>query len=181
MPPRKKPKNRRTLPSLAQKNLRTVAQIERHYLQNRTHGERVGDAVAQFSGSIPFFVLNGLWYLAWIVVNTGHVPGIKPFDPYPFTFLTLMVSLEAIFLSIFVLASQNRMSRVADYRANLDLEINMLAEEESTQTLRLLTSIAKKLGLETETRDPDMRELTQRTNAKRLLEELEKRLHNQSP
>jgi uncharacterized membrane protein len=178
MPPRKKSESHRTLPDVAKENLRTVAQIEKHYLQKRKIGERIGDTIAQFSGSIAFFVVNAVWYLAWILINSGRVSGIKPFDPYPYTFLTLMVSLEAIFLAIFVLASQNRMSRVADYRANLDLEINMLAEEETTQILRLLSAIAMKLGLDAETHDPETTQLTKKTDAKKLLQELEKRLSN---
>jgi uncharacterized membrane protein len=87
-----------------------------------------------------------------------------------------MVSLEAIFLAIFVLASQNRMSRVAEQRANLDLQINMLAEEESTHTLRLLSAIARRLGLETEAQDDEAQQLARPTDAKTLLQELEERL-----
>lgn len=100
---------------LRRENIRAVADIEHEYLAQRSHEERLGDTVARFAGSATFFVLNVVWYLAWILLNARIIPGLHPFDPYPFTFLTLMVSLEAIFLAIFVLASQNRMSRLADH------------------------------------------------------------------
>lgn len=117
----KRANGKRKLTPVTQQNIRTVAEIEEKYLQQRSLGEKLSDAVARFSGSVKFFVWNVLWYLAWVVVNTGVIPGLKPFDPYPFTFLTLMVSLEAIFLAIFVLASQNRMhvERAARPRRNL--------------------------------------------------------------
>jgi uncharacterized membrane protein len=173
---RRQSESGRNLPAPTERNVRTIADIEREFLARRTAAERLGDAVARFSGSMTFVVLNAVWYLVWIVVNAGLVPGIKPFDPYPYTFLTLMVSLEAIFLAIFVLASQNRMSRVAEQRANLDLQINMLAEEESTHTLRLLSAIARRLGLETEAQDDEAQQLARPTDAKTLLQELEERL-----
>ncbi len=80
-------------------------------------------------------------------MNTGLVPGVRPFDPYPFSFLTLVVSLEAIFLSIWILIGQNEMERLADRRAHLDLQINMLAEQESTAAIRMLQRISERLGI----------------------------------
>ena len=97
-------------------------------------------------------------------MNTGLVPWVRPFDPYPFTFLTLMVSLEAIFLAIFVLASQNRMTRMSEQRAHLDFQINMLAEQENTKILALLQAIAHSLGLEGKARDAKVEQLVEETD-----------------
>src|SRR4029453_7889918 len=87
------------------------------------------------------------WFVVWLTVNTGLVPGVRAFDPYPFSFLTLVVSLEAIFLSIWILIGQNEMERLADRRAHLDLQINMLAEQESTAAIRMLQRICERLGI----------------------------------
>jgi uncharacterized membrane protein len=92
--------------------------------------EKVADVIAEFSGSISFLVLNAIWFFAWIVWNT--LPFVKHFDPYPFGFLTMVVSLEAIFLSIFVLVSQNRQAAKDRLRADAEYEVNLKAELEIT-------------------------------------------------
>jgi uncharacterized membrane protein len=91
--------------------------------------ERAADWIAWFSGSMPFLTLNTGWFLAWIVVNSFDL-GIRQFDPYPFGLLTMIVSLEAIFLSIFVLISQNRQTEKDRVRSNIDYEVNVKAEME---------------------------------------------------
>ncbi|HXI13114.1 MAG TPA: DUF1003 domain-containing protein [Thermoanaerobaculia bacterium] len=93
--------------------------------------ERAADAIAEFSGSIPFFFLNLLWFVVWIGWNV--LPGLNHFDPYPFGFLTMTVSLEAIFLSIFVLISQNRQSMKDRLRADAEYAVNLKAELEVAQ------------------------------------------------
>ena len=93
--------------------------------------EKIADVIAAFSGSIPFLVLNGLWFVGWIAWNT--TPGLSHFDPYPFGFLTMVVSLEAIFLSIFVLVSQNRQAAKDRLRADAEYEVNLKAELEISQ------------------------------------------------
>lgn len=122
-----------------------VAQIEAAELARRTAPERFSDTVAGVAGTAAFAAFHVVWFAGWIVWNTGLVPRWKPIDPYPFSFLTLIVSLEAIFLSIFVLISQNNLTRQSERRANLDLQINLLAEQESTKTVALLERIARHL------------------------------------
>ncbi|HET6367061.1 MAG TPA: DUF1003 domain-containing protein, partial [Pseudomonadales bacterium] len=100
------------------------------------------------------------------------VPGVEPFDPYPFNFLTMIVSLEAIFITLAVLNNQNRMTRQADKRAHLDLQVNLLAEQESTATLRLLQRVAEKLGVSAE-EVHQVAALTQETDVAELLTELD--------
>ena len=91
--------------------------------------QRVADWIAWFSGSMLFVFVNGIWFLTWIVLNTLPV-GIRPFDPYPFSFLTMVVSLEAIFLSCFVLVSQNRQAEKDRVRSDIEYEVNIKAELE---------------------------------------------------
>lgn len=92
--------------------------------------ERIADIIAEYSGSIQFLVLNAAWFTSWIVWNT--LPFVPHFDPYPFGFLTMVVSLEAIFLSIFVLVSQNRQAAKDRLRADAEYEVNLKAELEIT-------------------------------------------------
>ena len=108
---------------------RRVARNINEEMQIRsTTVERIADVIAVFSGSIPFLALNALWFLGWIVWNTA--PRLPHFDPYPFGFLTMVVSLEAIFLSIFVLVSQNRQAAKDRLRADAEYEVNLKAELE---------------------------------------------------
>ena len=113
-------------------------QIER----TRSLFQRVSDAVINAAAGAPSIVLHMVWFGAWIAINIGLVPSLAPFDPFPFPFLTMSVSLEAIFLALFVLESQNRLADQSDERTKLDLQINLLAEREMTAALQLLRDIA---------------------------------------
>ena len=108
------------------RNLNEVMEIETTPLQ------KAADLIAAFSGSMPFLILNATWFAIWIAINTLYL-GIPQFDPYPFGLLTMIVSLEAIFLSCFVLISQNRQSVKDRYKADLDYEVNLKAELEVAQ------------------------------------------------
>ena len=158
-----------------EKNVRAVAEIEKKALLRRSLGERIGDSIASIAGSMPFAIVHIVWFAGWIALNTNVIAGIRAFDPFPFSFLTLVVSLEAIFLSIFVLLSQNRLTREADKRAHLDLQVNLLAEQESTMALRLLQRICDHLGISTSSRDEDG-ELVATTDVAEVVSELETKL-----
>ncbi|MBI2801109.1 MAG: DUF1003 domain-containing protein [Gammaproteobacteria bacterium] len=110
-----------------------------------TPGERVAKFIAAFCGSVNFVWLHVAWFGAWIILNLSSLFPFHP-DPFPFTFLTLVVSLEAIFLSAFILISQNRETRIAERRSRLDLQINLLTEQENTTMLKMLVRIAEKIG-----------------------------------
>jgi len=100
-------------------------EIEEH----STPLQRIADWIAWFSGSMPFLLINAAWFIIWIAINTLHL-GISQFDPYPFGLLTMMVSLEAIFLSCFVLVSQNRQAEKDRVRGDIEYEVNVKAELE---------------------------------------------------
>ena len=157
------------------KNIRTIVALEKEALDHRSFGNRISDAITHFSGTLAFIVLHGLWFAVWIMANGGWIPHVAVFDPYPFNFLTLVVSLEAIFLSTFVLMSQNRMASQADRRAQLDLQINLLAEQETTTMLQLLQRIYRHLGVDSETSEK-VNQFTKETDIATLVNELDKKL-----
>ncbi|WP_424813453.1 DUF1003 domain-containing protein [Roseococcus sp. YIM B11640] len=114
-------------------------------------------AITSFTGSMSFVYLHLALYGAWILVNLGLVPGVEKFDP-SFVILAMVASVEAIFLSTFVLISQNRSAASAERRADLDLQISMLAEQELTSLARVVADIAERLGIEP--RVHELREIT---------------------
>jgi uncharacterized membrane protein len=164
-------------------NVATIAALEAQALAHRSAAERLADHIAGITGTIWagmtgtiwFAIAHAGWFGAWLLANVGVVPGVRPFDPFPFSFLTLVVSLEAIFLTIFVLMSQNGMARRADRRAQLDLQINLLAEQESTRTVDLLWRIAEHLRVPVE-RTPTEGSLARPTDIQDVVSTLERKL-----
>src|SRR3954451_18055783 len=154
----------RALDDETQRNISKIIEIESAQRQNRTVGERMAEAVAQFCGSMTFVWVHIAWFGLWIILNT--IPDIR-FDPFPYTFLTLVVSLEAIFLSTFILISQNHDTRLSERRNHLDLQINLLSEQENTKMLQLLDRIAAKVGVESDD-DPDISVLEEATRPDKL-------------
>ncbi|PYE53658.1 DUF1003 domain-containing protein [Deinococcus yavapaiensis] len=136
-----------------QHNVAALAEMRAEQEKRRTTQDRVADTITRFTGSMTFVYLHLLIIGGWVIVNLGFL-GIKPFDPFPFGLLTMLGSLEAIFLSTFVLISQNRMSQADARRAELDLQINMLTEHELTQLIRLTHEIAARLGVEVRDETP---------------------------
>jgi len=160
--------------SAQQTNIQKIAQLEAQQLERRSLLERLGDRLLPILGNWGFALLHVIWFTSWICINRGLVPGVPIFDPYPFNFLTMTVSLEAIFITIAVLNSQNRMARQSDRRAHLDLQINLLAEQESTAALELLQRIAERLGVPLA--DRARAELAEQTNVEDLVEKLDEKL-----
>jgi|SRR5579871_1484713 len=159
---------------ITRQNVEAIAKLEEEAIRNRSLADRAADAIAGFSGSLRFVILHIVVYGLWITVNLGIVPFIRPFDRFPFLLLSMVVSLEAIFLSTFVLIKQNRDSRRADQRAHLDLQINLLAEREMTLSLQLLQLIARKLEIRVPGRE--IAELSKFTSVEALVSELEQKL-----
>ncbi len=156
-----------------QKNIDTIIRLEKEAVKNLSPVEHIADKVTTFAGSTPFIIIHIIWFAGWILMNCDMIPGIKPFDPYPFSFLTLVVSLEAIFLTLLVLMSQNSMTKEADKRAHLDLQINMLDEQETTMILRMVQKITKHLGLQEAVETPikDLCEETDIASVAKIIDE----------
>ena len=119
-----------------------------------------------------FVYVHIVWFGAWILLNTGSF-GVRPFDPFPYGLLTMVVSLEAIFLSTFVLISQNRLSQEAEHRADLDMHIGLLTEHELTRVLQMLDAIQDKLGIEND-EDSELADLEMETRPEDVLAEIER-------
>ena len=139
----------RTRPALAavlDRNIRTLLAQRERRAKRRTVQDRLADAITNFSGRMEFAYLHVVWFAGWIGWNLGAF-GARPFDPFPFGLLTMIVSLEAIFLSTFVLISQNRLSAESERRATLDLQIGLLTEHELTRALKMLDEIQDHMGI----------------------------------
>lgn len=160
------------LASIIEQNIHTIIHTRQTVASQRTTEERLADAITDFSGRMYFVYFHIVWFAVWILINLGYL-GIKPFDPYPFGLLTMVVSLEAIFLATFVLISQNRLSAEADRRADLDLQIGLLTEHELTRVLVMLDAIQDKLGIDND-EDQELLDLEKNVHPEDVLEEMER-------
>ena len=154
------------------RNIRELCDYRSEHEQKLTASERAANRIAQYTGTTAFLYLNAVFFVVWISLNLGAF-GMKPFDPFPFGMLTTIVSLEAIFLSLFVLLSQNRMQKLADQQSELDLQINLLAEHELTRIVVVVNQIAEKLGIDVPDRE-ERAELEKDVRPKEVLAEIEK-------
>jgi uncharacterized membrane protein len=129
---------------ITRRNVRTVRELEALAVADPSVADRIGSFVARFAGSIYFALVHVVLVVAWIAINT--VPGFPHFDPYPYTLLTMWASLEGVFIASFILIAQNYAMRLSERRAQLDLQVNLLAEQETSKSLKLLEAIARKVG-----------------------------------
>lgn len=150
--------------------------FEAQALKQRSFFTRISDDLNNAFGSTTFLIINVLWFTIWIIINLGLVPGVLPFDPFPFGLMTMALSIEAIVLSIFILVSQNRTSYVDTLREELHLQVNLIAEEEITKVLNVLAEMRKKMDISEP--DPELEEMLKRTNTgyieRSLIEQIQK-------
>ncbi|WP_298904911.1 DUF1003 domain-containing protein [uncultured Nostoc sp.] len=164
--------NNPLLSKVIQRNIRTLIRLRAKAANKRNLQDRIADAITSFSGHIVFVYVHLIWFGAWIILNTGKL-GVHPFDPFPYGLLTMVVSLEAIFLSTFVLISQNQLSQESEYRANLNLQIALLTEHEVTRVLQMLDAIQDKMGIEND-EDSELADLEMETKPEDVLVEIER-------
>jgi len=143
---------------VVKKQQEIVRKFRAKFNAERKWHDRFADWMTEVFGKIWFFIFHILFFLIWILMNNNLIPGIHQFDPYPHNFLTMVVSLEAIFLSIIVLISQNRQATIADMREEIDFNINIRAEQEITKILNLVDKIHDHLGMENEG-DEELKEM----------------------
>ena len=155
------------------RNMDGLLATRREDERRRTTQERISDSITRFTGSLRFVYIHALLFGTWIVWNLGWIPGVAPFDP-SFVVLAMTASVEAIFLSTFVLISQNRMQALADKRAELDLQVSLLAEHEVTQIMTLLDTVARHLGIEVPA-DSDIEEVKQDVDPRAVLHAIERK------
>ena len=137
--------------------------FEAKSLKSRSILTQISDDMTSVFGSPGFMVLHAIFFFIWITSNLGWYPQVPVFDPYPFGFLTMVVSLEAIFLSIFILISQNRSSLVNTIREEVHLRVNLIAEEEITKILEVLADMRKEMGIKKE--DTQLEDMLKKTDA----------------
>jgi uncharacterized membrane protein len=153
-----------------QRNIRTVLGRRQHEDKTKPLQLRVADAITRFTGSMRFVYIHLVLFITWIVWNLPGVP-VPKFDP-SYVVLAMFASVEAIFLSTFVLISQNRMAEQADKRADLDLQVSLLAEHEVTRLITLVKRIAERLEVD-ESKNPELPELEQDVRPEKVLDALE--------
>ncbi|MFL6513526.1 MAG: DUF1003 domain-containing protein [Chthoniobacterales bacterium] len=158
------------LAAVVERNIRALIARRQQEEQRKPAQQRMADAVTRFTGSIRFVYIHLILFGSWIALNLPWLPTPK-FDP-TFVVLAMFASVEAIFLSTFVLITQNRMAEQADKRAELDLQVSLLAEHEVTRLLNLVTAIADKLEIDVHT-DPELEELRKDVPPERVLDAME--------
>jgi uncharacterized membrane protein len=152
-------------------NIEALAARRRREEADAPWSDRVAAQITCFAGSMRFVFLHLAFFGAWIAINLGAVPGVRPFDP-SFVVLAMEASVEAIFLSTFVLISQNRQAAQADRRADLDLHISLLTEHELSKLTELVARIAHKVGVDAD--NPDLDEIREDVEPGKVLDALER-------
>jgi uncharacterized membrane protein len=153
--------------------------IKAQHSANRTSMEILADRMIGVASATPFLVIHAILFVIWIIWNLPGVP-LPQFDPYPYGMLTTIVSLEAIFLSIFVLMTQSRESRIGELREELTLQVNLRVEEEVTKTLHLVAGLYSRLGLKLAD-DPELKTMLEPLDPKRIEEDLAEQIHASIP
>lgn len=157
-------RRRRLLPN------RAFGALKAKHAAERTTVAAFADRLNDIASSTPFLLVHGVWFFVWIFWNVGLL-GLRPFDPFPFGLLTMVVSLEAIFLSIFVLMAQKRESAIAELREELSLQVSLRVEEEVTKMLQLVAGLYTRLG-HTVAQDPELLAMIQPLDVDALEREL---------
>jgi uncharacterized membrane protein len=155
------------------RNIDGLLAMRREEERRRSSQDRMSDAITRFTGSLRFVYIHAVLFGGWIIWNLGWIPGLPVFDPSLIA-LAMIASVEAIFLSTFVLISQNRMQALADRRAELDLQISLLAEHEVTQVMTLLDAVAERLGV-ARSSDPAIQEVKQDVDPRAVLHAIERK------
>jgi uncharacterized membrane protein len=153
--------------------------IKAQHASNRSKMEVIADRMIGFASSTPFLVIHAFIFVAWIWWNLPF-SGMPKFDPYPYGMLTTIVSLEAIFLSIFVLMTQSRESRIGELREELTLQVNLRMEEEITKTLHLVAGLYSRLGLVLAD-DPELKAMLEPLDPKRIEQDLAEQISASMP
>jgi uncharacterized membrane protein len=157
--------------SVVDKNIRALLSRRNQEERSKRLQDRIADAISRFTGSMTFVYIHLIVFGLWIIINLGWT-SLPAFDP-TFVILAMFASVEAIFLSTFVLITQNRMAAQADRRADLDLHISLLAEHEVTRLITLVTTIAEHMGIEPAVNKPELAELEKDVDPEKVLEKIE--------
>ena len=170
------PLPRRAAENPTQYNIDAIAKLEHDALNQRTVTERVSDLITKLVANMGFLLAQLVLIFSWSLVNLHVIPGLKAFDPFPFGVLALVVSFESVFLTIFVLISQNRMARQSERRSHLDLQVGMLSEQELTTILQMLQKLCQHMGVNVDSSKQEVQSFSKTTDVHKLASELEEKL-----
>ena len=166
--------------SIVHRNIQALVEERRAQDARLTPQERAVSKITAFTGSMPFLYLHVILFGGWIFLNLGWISGVKPFDPFPCVMLAMWASVEAIFLSTFVLISQNRMTELANRRADLDLQMSLLSEHEITRLIHMVDELSRHVGAK-KGHDPSLEELKQDVAPEEVLKVMDAALEAESP
>ena len=159
-----------------QYNIEAIAKLEHDALERRTPTERLSDVMTRLVGNLGFLLAHLILIVCWSLLNLNVIPGLRPFDPFPFGILALVVSSESVFLTIFVLISQSRMARQSERRSHLDLQVGMLSEQELTTILQMLQKLCEHVGVNVDSSRQEVQSFSNTTDVHKLASELEDKL-----
>lgn len=158
------------------RNIDSIAELEQQFLRQRSTVACFSDRISSFAAS-PFFILGHVgWFAGWILINTIDCYGVSHFDPYPFSFLGLLIAFEAALLSMFILMSQQRQTHQAEQWAHAGLQLGMLNEQETTKMLQMAQSIRYHLGMQRISQDSELNEMVKEIPILAVMQELERAL-----
>ena len=161
-----------SLPSFISENIEAIIRAEQAASRRRSRSEAIYEFVGDSIGTLNFVAFQLIGVILWVLINAGLIPPVRPFDPFPFPILNQIITLEAVLVSAFVLMKQNRMSKLADWRAHLDLQINLLTEREATKIIVMLLEICKRFDIQHEVLDEESRQLSRLLAVETLIETL---------
>ncbi len=161
-----------SLPSFISENIQAVIGAEQAANRRRSRSEAIYELVGNSIGTLNFVALQLIGVILWVVVNAGLIPRVRPFDPFPFPILNQIIALEAVLMTAFVLMKQTRMSKLADWRAHLNLQINLLTERETTKIIGMLLEISKRFDIQHKVFDEESRQLSRLLAIETLIETL---------
>ena len=167
---------RRAAENPTQYNIDAIAKLEHDAMDRRTATERFSDAITKLVANTAFLLAQVILITGWTLLNLRLIPGLKPFDPFPFGLLSLVVSSECAFLAIFVLISQSRMARQSERRSHLDLQVGMLAEQELTTILQMLQKLCQHAGMNVDSSKQEVQSFSETTDVHKLASELQEKL-----
>ena len=156
-----------------QEQIDLIAKHEQEFLAQRTSSEKLGDRMASFIGSLTYVAVHIILFSAWIVWNTFSIYALPHFNPPPFPILDVLFAFEAILVASFILMRQGRMSRRAERRDHLNLQIDLISEKEITKVLQLVRAMCSQMGLKNVAEDAELHELSQETSVETLSQRLE--------
>jgi len=165
------------IPPLVHGHIDTIIEAEQSADQARSLSEVICEFVGRFIGTLSFVSAQLVGVVLWVAINADIIPVTHPIDPYPYHFLDLILTVEGVLVAAFVLMKQNRMSKLADKRAHLDLQINLLTERETTKIICMLLEISERLNIQHKVLDEESRQLSRLLTIEALIETL----HNKFP